>query len=235
MRLPPVLVLLSTVGTLGCPASAPLRPTYPAQSTVKVAPSARCASPPCTCRSLEGGEDQQEEGIPAGQKRFELRLPKTTSAVWVEVGGRGVFYKAPSDLAERCVYVDLPVGEHQVTVHSEKRDPEVGLQTGLTLHEYGAKQGPSWYRALHFVCGGLNKCTRSDLETWSAFQRKLPRGVLDPCGSTMVRGVQVSGRRAEKGDDEYEELTVRFSVKLYAFEPYQSPGSSECKAPIKNR
>jgi hypothetical protein len=229
------LALLPLAALLGCPPPPKAGPGFPPQTTLRSS-SARCPDgKSCQCRA-EGGEGQGEEKIPAGHKRFEFRLPRTPNAIWVSVEGRGVYYKAPEALAPQCFYVDLIQGEHRVVVRSERRDVEVGLQTGLVVFEHGAKHGPAWYRTLDFVCGGnANRCTKGAMESWVAFQRKLPRGVLDPCGSTMIRDVSAGGARDERLLTDYRELDLSFALKVYGFEPRFSPGSAECRAPAKNR
>jgi hypothetical protein len=185
---------------------------------------------------VSGGEGQAEEGIAPGHKRFEFRLPRTPSPIWVAVEGKGVFYKPPESLAPSCFYLDLTPGEHRVNLRGEKRDPEVGLQAGLEIYEHGPKSGPYWYRVFDFVCGGnANRCTKGAAQSWVEFQRKLPRGVLDPCSSTMIRGVGVDGVREERLLTDFLDLDLAFTLKIYGFEPYRSPGSPECKAPIRNR
>lgn len=211
---------------------------YAPKTTLALASSARCQGDSCSCRPLDSDDDQGEKGVPAGQKRFELRLPRSTSAIWVNVEGRGVYYKQPERVDPACFYVDLPPGKHVVTLHAEKRDPQVGLQAGLTVYEHAVTERNEhvWYRSADFVCGqGASRCTRGELTRWAAFQRKLPRGVLDPCGSVMIRGARFGGTRARRGDADYEELTLYFTMKVYDFKPYRRPGSPKCKAPIKNR
>jgi hypothetical protein len=238
------LSLIIVLGAAGCPSAAthdaPLD-KFPPQTTL-ASGSARCKSGgTCECRPLEG-EGQAEEGIPAGHKRFELRLPKTTSAIWVSVTGTsgegsrgaakgGVFYKPPEVVAPACFYFDLTPGQHTITVHSERKDVEVGLQTGLKIYEHGTK---GWYRSLDFVCGANEKCTKPAMDAWVAFQKSQPRGVLDACGSTMIRHVTFRGVREEKALPEYTELDVHMLVKVYAFETFRAPGSPDCRAPVKN-
>ena len=228
----PLLCLLA--GSTGCKTAEVPPASYPPKITMAAASSARCSGATCRCRSLTGDAPQEEADIAPGKKRFELRLPRSTSAIWVDITGVGTFYKAPKSVPPACYYVDLAPGQYRLTIHSENRDPQVGLQTGLTVYEYGPKEGPHWYRSLHFVCGGLNKCSPEDLKQWVGFQRRLPRGVLDPCGSVMIRGATFGGTRLPDSDV-YDQLTVRMVVKVYSFETYRPPGSPKCKAPIKNR
>ena len=220
----------------GCaPAVVTPAASFPPSSSM-VLKASRCPSATaCTCRPLDSDEDQAEEGIPPGHKRFEFRLPRSTSAIWVAIAGKGHFYKPPEQVTPSCFYVDLTPGGHAVTVHGELTDQEVGLQMGLTVSEYGPQVGHSWYRSMDFLCGGMNKCTKAGIEAWRGFQAKQVRGVLDPCGSVMIQGVSFSGTREHHQDTEYKDLTLRFKMKIYEFDPYQSPGSPECKAPVKNR
>jgi hypothetical protein len=221
---------------LACASTTPAPGAAYAPKTTLALMTPRCTSPGvCACREPEG-EGQREEKITPGQKRFEFRLPQTTSAIWVEIEGQGVYYKPSEKVLPSCFYLDLPAGEHRVTLHGERRDRDIGLQTALAINEYGPKDGPHWYHALDFVCGSqTTRCTKDGMEAWIAWQRKQPRGVLDPCGSTMLRGVTSSGTREERLSSEYVEFTLRFVLKVYAFETYQAPRSPECKAPVKNR
>ncbi len=220
----------------GCAKTMAARAEYPPKTTLSLAPSTRCQSGACACRPLDSDDGQGEKAVPKGHKRFEFRLPRSVSSIWVEVEGRGVYYKGPDTVLPSCFYVDLKPGLHYLTVHSSNAETGKYLQTGLTIWEYGPKVRNYWYRSFHFVCGsGASACTREEMEIWSRFQGKLPRGVLDPCGSVMVRGVRYSGRREHKTALEYLDLTVRFRLKVYDFEPYRMPLSKDCMAPQKNQ
>lgn len=227
-----LVVLLAS----GCPSPDTLpTPNYAPKSTIAFAASARCSGKTCRCRPLT---PELEKGIPAGKKRFELRLPRSTSEIWVEVAGHGVYYKAAEKVDPQCVYLDLPPGQHRITVHAQGGDPEVGLQSGLTIHEYAKPEGlgPSWYRSFHFACGkDASPCTDLELQSWARFRRKLPRGVLDPCGSVRALGARSAGRRTRKNDEVYRDLTLAFTLKVYRFKPYRRSGSPKCKGPSKNR
>jgi len=229
------LTLMAVLMASGCAPAEKTVVSLP-QKTTLVSTSTRCSPDgTCRCRDMDAAEGQTEDNLPAGHKRFEFRLPRTTSALWVSVAGLGTYYKPPQNVLPACFYLDLPPGEHRVSIHSERKDMEVGLQTGLSIFEYGPKDGPHWYRSLEFVCGGGNKCTKDEMESWITSQRALPRGVLDPCGSVMVRGAMASGRREERLLPEYVDLDVNFVLKVYAFETYRQPGSPECREPVKNR
>lgn len=234
-----VALLGGILGLAGCPAGKRVIPkaSFAAKTTIRLA-TGRCKGQTCACRSLASNDTAKELGIPTGYKRFELRLPKTPSSLWVSIDHWGVYYKAPNQLAPQCFYVDLDPGRHRVTLHGENRDLEVGLQTGLTIYEYGEPRdgGPGWYRSFHFACGvGASSCTKDELIDFRAAQQKLPRGVLDYCGSVMVKGVSFGGTRAQKGDTTYRDMTLRFSLQVYEFEPHWPPRSPKCKRPTKNR
>jgi len=218
----------------GCPStSTSPTPSYPEKTTLPLG-APRCSGQRCTCRPLDSNENQTEQNIPPGLKRFEFRLPKTTSAIWVEVVGKGTFFKPKERVDPVCFYVDLPRGKTRFVVHSELSDPEIGLQTGLKVLEYGPKDGPHWYRVFEMSCGGLNKCTKAGMRAWVEFQRKLPRAILNPCGSTRIREVSATGTREQKIDVEYKDLTVRFALEVYEFETYKAPDSPECQGPAKD-
>ena len=77
----PLLASLAGLLLVGCPEATPPSPSYPPQTTLTLAGSTRCKGASCTCRPLDADEGQKEEGIPPGHKRFELRLPRSTSAI----------------------------------------------------------------------------------------------------------------------------------------------------------
>jgi len=217
-----------SLGLLACPASTTPDPSYPKQTTLAFK-TPRCSATSCRCRPLDSNDNQTEEEIPTGHKRFELRLPRTTSALWVEVVGKGVYHKPAEQMAEACLYVDLPKSKTaRFVMHSERADPEIGLQTGLKVFEYGPKEGPHWYRVFEFTCGGMNRCTKTGMAAWVAFQRGLPRGIFNPCGSVKITDVSVTGTRERKTDVDYTDMTVRFAFDVYEFDTYKNPGSAEC-------
>lgn len=189
------------------------------------------------CRRLD--DNAAESGIAAGLKRFEFRLPRTTSAVWVAIEGKGVFFKSYDELLPRCFALDLPSGETRVAVYAETRnvtrDEQVGLQVGLDVWEYAAprEHGPSRYHTFKYRCGlGASPCTRQELDEWLAHQRALDRGLLAPCGSVQIKQVISQGQRVEKGSQRFKDLAVSFIMKVYAFEPHRRPGDPRC---IKRR
>ena len=235
MRAILIIIALLALTSGGCAKTMAARAEYPPRTTLTVS-STRCQGGVCTCRPLDSDDGQQEKGIPAGHKRFEFRLPRTVSSIWVEIEGKGVYHKGGETVLPSCFYVDLKPGLHYLTVHSSNAKTRTYLQSGLTIWEYGPKERDNWYRSFHFVCGsGASACTREEMAIWSRFQAKLPRGVLDPCGSVMVRGVRYSGRREHKTTQEYLDLTVRFRLKVYDFQPYRMPMSRDCMAPLKNK
>ena len=218
----------------GCPSTTTPTPSYPKTTSIALQ-TPRCTGVTCTCRPLGASEGQDEKGIPRGLKRFELRLPRTTSAIWVEVKGKGTFYKPAEQMDAACFYVDLPPGKTRFVVHSERADADIGLQTGLKVFEYGPKDGPHWYRVFEMTCGGMNKCTRAGMEAWVGFMRALPRAILNPCGSTRIRAASATGTRPGKAHPEYVDLTVRFTLDVYEFETHQAPGSPACQGPARAR
>jgi hypothetical protein len=231
-----LLALLCVGLVAGSACAAPDMPpvAFASRTSIAMANSVRCSTVRCRCRPLDSDREQEERNTPQGQKRFEFRLPRSTSAIWVDVSGHGTFYKAGSEIEPACFYLDLAApGEHELTIHGQALDPLTGLQTGLEIYEFGPRRR-SWYRTLNFVCGGLQTCMRTDFVLWKQYQEKLPRGVLDPCGSTMVRAVRSAGTFGSRGDESYRDLTLRLKLKVYGFETHQEPRSPRCRAPVKN-
>lgn len=227
---PAIAALLLAV--MGCATGSVDQGTVsPPRQTRLALAAARCSAGVCRCR--EPSESIKETDIAAGHKRFEFRLSRSTSDLWLEILNKGVFYKPAIPVSGACFYVDLPSpGDYTLRLTAKDRDAETGLQVGLEIHEYSQ---PHWYQSLKLVCGGLQSCGPEELRTWHAFQRKLPRGVLDPCGSAMIRSFSHSGSRRQRGDASYQDLSLTFALKVYAFTPYRRPHSPACQSPSKNR
>lgn len=221
-------------GLLACPSATTTGGSSHPEKTTLALQTPRCSGQSCTCRPLDSNENQGEEQIPAGHKRFELRMPSTTSALWLEVEGHGVFHKPAEQMGETCIYVDLPAGKTaRFVMHGKRTDPDIGLQTGLKVFEYGPKDGPHWYRVFEFACGGMNRCTKKGMEAWVSFMRKLPKNLFNPCGSVKIKGVGVTGSRERKVDVDYADMSVRFAFEIYEFETYKDPASPECGNPAR--
>ena len=173
--------------------------------------------------------------LPMGNKRFELRLPRSSSELWLEVIGAGVYHKPGSVLEPQCAYVDLAPGTHRIVLHGKRRDLEVGLQTGLTVYEYAKGAAAArWYEALRFSCGGLGACTSQHMAAFSAAQRRRPRGVIDRCGSVLIRELRYVGVLDAEQPSRYSELTLRFALKVYAFEPHRAPAAPDCDSAVED-
>lgn len=223
-----LIALCIACGAAACAPTVAPGPKYAPLTTLPLA-GERCQGTRCTCRPLDSVLGQKESPIKAGFKRFELRFPRSTSAIWVEIKGRGTYYKNPDKVLPSCFYIDLPSGKTRFVIHSENRDPEVGLQTGLVINEHGTKEGIHWYRSFEFTCGGMNRCTKKGLRSWVTFMRNLPKHLFNPCGSVRIREISASGTRAVRKDLEYQDLTARFTLDIYKFDPYKDPASAECQ------
>jgi hypothetical protein len=75
----------------------------------------------------------------------------------------------------------------------------------------------------------MNRCTEKGLKAWITFMRNLPRKIFNPCGSARIRGVSASGTHDVRGQKEYEDLTLRFTLDVYDFEPYEDPSAPRCR------
>ena len=73
-----------------------------------------------------------------------------------------------------------------------------------------------------------NQCWRRSRTDWIVFQRGLHKGVLNRCGSVKIKGVTASGTIKQKQDLEYEDLTIKFQMLIYKFEPYEDPNHPRC-------
>jgi hypothetical protein len=95
---PPLLATLGLVLlAVGCrPTPEMLQSGYPPRSRIGLAETSRCDKARCRCRPLDSNDEQGERQIADDHKRFELRLPRSTSAIWVDIQDRGTYYKDPN-------------------------------------------------------------------------------------------------------------------------------------------
>jgi hypothetical protein len=100
------------------------------------------------------------------------------------------------------------------------------MVAGLTVVEYGPPD--RWYRSFSFSCGEKSsECSRAELDRWLDSQRTGPRG--DPCATVRPRGIKAAGSLADKVAQHYQDLTLRFSLRVSRRLPEHPPGDEACK------
>jgi hypothetical protein len=219
------LIAIASLLLPGCARELTAKADFPPRTTLSLEGQARCQNSGCRCRPLSD-KDQAEQGIPAGKRRLELRLLPSFSNVWVSVAGLGVFYKSHEQQDETCFYVDLPAGDHALVLQADRRKVNDGLAAGLTIFEHGPPD--RWYRTFGFACGlKTSECSREELQLWLDAERDAPRG--DPCGTVRVHGVRAAGSLVSKVAQAYQDLTLRFRLRVSARLPRYPPGSPECR------
>lgn len=230
-------ILLLNLVFSGCePKTLMSKVDYPQKTTVKLVKS-RCHNGVCPCLSRTAIPNKEKDIAP-GYKRFEFRLPQTVSEMWVSVGDQGVFYKSAKHVEPVCFYMDLMPRSYSIVVKGKRHHEQIGLQMGLEISEYAEPKdgGPSWYRSFHYTCGiGASTCSIDEMQIWHDKQEALPRGVLDYCGSVMIKKSQYAGSKLHRDDPIYQDLALRFLMKVYHFKPYLPPRSPKCKKPNKNK
>jgi len=184
--------------------------------------SAHCAGEACTCRN-EGEKEQ----VSAGAKRFELRLARGVDKASIAVDGKRALARAAlAQPEETCVYLDLPPGRHVVTWREEAKVAEVGIQPVLTIAEYGPAAN-AWYKAFELSCTTNEGCLKDDMR--DAFDKlgQVPRGLVDPCGSTRFEHPRWEAEHSPSV--KLEDVTVEVTLHVYQFATRHPPGSDECR------
>ena len=177
-----------------------------------------CSGDRCKCRS--GADDAGEP--PEGHKRYEVRL-KSAQQLWATVGANHLYKNA--EAPEACFYVDLPTGDTPVELRAS--DPN-GVSAEWTISEYGSK-AKTWYDTFRFECGNPGVCSFEEIDSRKAELSNMTRGLLDPCGSTKLKGVSWDTGKAP--DNQHpSELLVRLTLDVYKFLPTKAHGE-ECAKP----
>lgn len=177
----------------------------------------------CKCRDETAAGDGGAGEPDGARKRFEIKLGPTDNDLWAIVDGQ-VLYKSkerPTD----CFYLDLPSGDHQVTLRASRPN---GVQAGMAISEYGV--GPkSWYKTLKFTCGIPGVCSHDELGEIKVDNKQYKGGIHDPCGSVRIRGLTWDTGVAP--DQLHpEDLVVRLTLDIYKFKPDRATGDPKCGA-----
>jgi hypothetical protein len=227
---------LTVVSCAGPSASAPAGEGTPPRGPAAAAPNeagaqanlagGRCHGAVCTCR---GAGDQAESPPPEeGHKRFEIRLGAGGGPATLTSPTLGDFSSGPG---EECFYVDVVPGTtHEVTFLARERRPEEGVSPSLEIAEYGPK-GPWWYEVLAVKCDGPGgHCNRDAADAWSAELKTRKRGRIDPCGSSVVKGLKwdTTGGTGVRELGLFADFKVTFTMEVKKFPTQFAPGSTEC-------
>jgi len=213
MRLVLTVALAAAFGCGGGRQQIEIGPPPPKQTSGALA-GPWCSGGECKCR--EGNADPGD--IPAGMKRFEIRLASAYD-LWLTLPGT-VLYKNP-ERADACFYLDLAPGQHAMQLRASNKN---GVSLALEVHEWGAKT-KSWYDTFKFDCGHPGVCSFDVLDTKKAEYADVKRGLHDPCGSTRIKGVFWD--HGKSPDQLYpSELAVNVTLDVYKFTPVHAHGES---------
>jgi hypothetical protein len=183
----------------------------------------------CTCRSVDDYNRSgltEEQAVPEGEKRFEVRTGRGFDTVEVTVEPRGTLRKARELVDASCGYVDLLPGKHHVHLHAKAANENEGMVPAVFMNEWSARTH-DWYDTFVFKCGGNGACTKDHLQQWAETDGKKPRGIFDPCGSTRIENLRYEGNYAS--DVKVLELEVDFDLDVYKFTPRFPHAAKTCK------
>lgn len=193
----------------------------PPKDTHAVLAGGLCQDNHCTCRGDAPGDGGV--GVPESKdrKRYELRLTSRLD-LWVTINRTTVLYKSP-ERADECFYIDLTTGTHEVELRASNPD---GVSAGLQIHELGTRTR-SWYDTFGFSCGVPGVCSFADLEAHKGQYTGAKRHLLDPCGTTKVKGISWDHGKAP--DQEHpSELVLRLTLDIYRFAAWKAHGDDTC-------
>jgi hypothetical protein len=226
MRWVACLVLMS-----GCASSGETKPTTVSASAPMVMSGDRCQNGICACRAVDDfnrGGITNEQGVPPGHKRFEIRTGRGLDPLEITVAGKGTLTKSTERVDAACGYIDLPPGKHKVRLRAQAKSEASGMVPGIWINEWGERTH-DWYETFNFRCGGNAPCTKDHMTEWAASDGKRPRGIFDPCGSVRVENLQWDGKYAS--DVKVLELELDFVLEVYKFVPRFPHGNKTCKGP----
>ncbi len=215
--------IVAACGGATTPAPTAVEPMPAAETTAPLA-GPLCNGQSCVCRSLPGDDPTGGAGEAGpGLKRFEFRLGPSQWAQYVTLGEH-TLYKS-GERAEACFYVDLPAGEHTVTLRTQH---EGGVHATLRVSEYGVAPA-SWYETFSFMCGEGGVCDNDTLAEQKTRYATVRQGKHDPCGSTKVRGLTWD---TTTGPDNVtpDEVRVELVLQSYDFAPTKASGDPSCGA-----
>ncbi len=191
-------------------------PVPPARTTGTLA-GPLCEYDHCTC-----ADAQHDPGVPEGtRKRFEFRL-SSAQELWLSLPGDTVLYKNV-EKPEVCFYVDLPPGQHPMTLRASNKD---GVSAEVNVHEIGTKT-KSLYDTFRFECGNPGVCSFEELDALRATYGQVKRGLHDACGSTRIKNIGWDHGKAPDGTHP-SELVVQATLDIYKFAPWKPHGDATC-------
>lgn len=211
-----------------CTPQAAVRTSWPRESSLQMAGSHRCQGQKCACRDASTQADAAESKPPTGgAKRYELRVGPSMDNVWLEVSGRGTWFKETETGSAGCVYVDLKPGDKvRISEHVEAQEKTRGTALDLRISEYNPKL-QVWYDTARVECGGGgDACNREMLADWLDRIHKLSHGLQDACGSTKVE--EPHWTSGETDLPHPPNITADVTLHVYTFEPKLPPGNPEC-------
>ena len=216
-----------TLFVFSCAHEAPAR-NWARDASIQMAASHRCQGQHCTCRDASSPADAAESNPPAGgMKRYEIRVGPSMDAVWVDVEGRGTWFKQTEPQETGCLYVDLKPGDKvRVTEHVEAMEKTHGTALDVRISEYNPKLH-AWYDTARIECGGGgDACNREMLGSWTDSIHKLVRGLQDQCGSTKIEEPHWSSPETDLPHP--PAITAELILHVYTFEPKSPPGTADC-------
>jgi hypothetical protein len=222
--------ILIVIGSLAACGSSEKRlefPATPEEKTLATLAGHRCTTGDyCACRRAADAEDNTEKAPPPeGHKRFELRIASSDGRAWVVIDGKDQLFKS-TERIEDCFYLDLPNGDHTISMRAKADSEQGGVGAGLKVLEYGP-QTNAWYEIFQMTCGAPGACDKDSLVEWKQRAEADRRTIWDPCSSTKVKGIAwETGRMPDALHP--EELTVSFSMKLYDHSPRFQPRDETC-------
>jgi hypothetical protein len=196
------LVLFASLGALffagGCPKATQEPPPVEvkAQKRYDLA-SHRCAGKgkTCTCRDLsDPGDAPEQNAVPAGKRRFEVRLASLDRAVVLQFAGQPYELRPNGESPEaQCWYLDLPEGGFSNASLRAREHEGIPTHATVAVSEFRPDSG-RWLSVFSLRCGDSTQpCSPEEMA------REKPRilGTRDKCARSDVRSVQWQGSQLE--------------------------------------
>jgi hypothetical protein len=189
-------------------------PVEPSDQVRYELPSHRCTGKgvTCICRDPSNDEDSPEKIlVPAGMRRFELKLSSLNPAILVTFAGQPFEFRTTGESPRAfCWYLDLPIGKTDVTLRT-REFKETVVQPAFSIAEYRTED-QRWVSVIEMSCGSATTpCTPESITAAKDAAFKQPS--YDKCARSDIKSMSWNG---SIDGDFYASLDLKFSLLVSA-------------------
>lgn len=212
--------VLAALSSSACTKAPPAPPPLEVKARVRYElPSHRCAGKgkTCLCRDESDPADAPEQNpVPAGMRRFEVRLASLDKAVLLQFRGQPYELRPDGESpAASCWYLDLPRGSTEVSLRAREEEG-IPAHAEVSLVEYRPDSG-RWLPVFALRCGDPSTpCTPEEMASEKGRALKLK----DRCALSEVKSMRWTGGLSE---GRYLSLDLTFGLLVEEAELARDP------------